>query len=144
MYLSFTFDVYNHSQTTDIDLWKEGICRAGDGNLNLLGPKPKTENAHSIPQSGEDQSKTQSNTGKIQSTDIKSAIINDIATASLWALDKILRNTEMMLKFELKPLMSLRLCLNHQHKKKDHYNEINFSLRRGHTHDYPLLQKKKD
>lgn len=119
MYLYFTFYVYNHSQTIDIDLWKGGICWAGDGTSNLLGSKPKTENAHSVPQSGEDQSKTQSNTGKIQPTDIKSAIINDIATASLWALDKTLRNTEMMLKLELKPLVSLRLCLNHQHKEKE-------------------------
>lgn len=80
----------------------------------------------------------------MQPTDIKSAIINNIATASLWALDKTLRNTEMMLKLELKPLVSLRLCLNHQHKEKDHHDEINFSLKRGHTHDYPQLQKNKD
>lgn len=140
--LYFTFYIYKHSQTIGIDLWKQGICRAGDGTSKLLGCKPKTGNAHSIPQSREDQSKTKSNTGKIQPTDIKSTIINDIATASWWALDKILRNTEMMLKLVLKPSVSLRLSLNHQHKGKDHHNEINVSLRRGHTHDYPQLQKK--
>lgn len=59
-----------------------------------LGCNPKAESAHSVPQSIEDQSKTKVNTGEME-TDIKSVIINNALTATMWSLNKILRDTEM-------------------------------------------------